>query len=597
MKVTHKLTNPAITKQIDVPQAFLLGNDRQDFVNFYGETCSRYEGWFVKHKEDHLKVLANIEVSGETPTEIILEPLFSLVGRKYKDFKESYFLLKDEPVLIYELSQTKNFTVRLDIRHIFDEPQWGRNYSTWRIENGIMVGYLDEGKNEQYFVALLTDGPINETKSWQETRYSRDEKRHSAPVSLYEFEVGSFESSKLVMAFGATEKEANKRAQNSFDEKKISLLKEGKNVSVKPAHKNAVKAATFYSHKALEDLFIGNGLMAGLPWFNKTWSRDELLSIPALEPKKAKAIIKKYLKAAWPSGKIPVILGGSALSSDALGTLCWAILNTGIKLSIDEKITLADKLIKAVGLLEENDYLGFVYSDTNESWMDSIDREGYLIEIQALYAKILELTYALTGDIRYDEKRAKVLKNIRMYYLYSKHCSADRLEDPAIRPNVFLAAFFAPEILTKKEWEKVFDRILPHIWLNWGGLSSIDKKCLEYSEVSTGEDNMSYHNGDSWFFVNNIAALVLYNTNKLKYHKVIKKILEASTDEILWHNFVGRPGEISSAKSLDSWGCGTQAFSASTYIYLVWNMDIRKQGFKREQVKSSAGKRYVFSNL
>lgn len=122
-----------------------------------------------------------------------------------------------------------------------------------------------------------------------------------------------------------------------------------------------------------------------------------------------------------------------------------------------------------------------------------------------------------------------------------------------------------------------FDRTLEALWLGWGGLSSIDMQNDNFCYVSTGERNTSYHNGDSWFFINNIAALVLHNMDAMKYARHINAIVDASTSEILWHNYVGRPGEISSARALESWGCGLQGFSAAAYIYLVNHVPIRRR--------------------
>ena len=83
----------------------------------------------------------------------------------------------------------------------------------------------------------------------------------------------------------------------------------------------------------------------------------------------------------------------------------------------------------------------------------------------------------------------------------------------------------------------------------------------------TGDD--SYHNGDSWYFVNNIAAMVLARLDRGRYKKYIDKILKASTDEILWNGVIGHAAEISSACEQRSEGCLMQAWSAATYIELV----------------------------
>jgi glycogen debranching enzyme len=208
--------------------------------------------------------------------------------------------------------------------------------------------------------------------------------------------------------------------------------------------------------------------------------------------------------------------------------------------------------------------------------MDSIERVGHPIETQALFSKILHLAELVCEDEKYAEKRHKFLEKVREHYFKDGYLH-DRYGDPTIRPNLFLAALFEPELLTKSEWESCFDIAIPPIWLEWGGLSSVDVHQECFCDVSTGECDISYHNGDSWFFVNNIAAMVLSNINAKKYANYIKGITDASIDEILWHNYIGAPGEVSSARALESWGCGLQGFSSSAFLYLVNRTSLNKK--------------------
>ena len=146
---------------------------------------------------------------------------------------------------------------------------------------------------------------------------------------------------------------------------------------------------------------------------------------------------------------------------------------------------------------------------------------------------------------------------------------ADGLNDFTIRPNIFIAAYVYQELLTDKEWETCFDNTLKCLWLDWGGLSTIDKNNPMFAPLSTGENIKSYHRGDSWFWINNLAALTLNRINKLKFNKNIKKIIDASTEEILWKGCIGCHSELSSAKELSSNGCFNQAWSNAMFIELI----------------------------
>ena len=92
--------------------------------------------------------------------------------------------------------------------------------------------------------------------------------------------------------------------------------------------------------------------------------------------------------------------------------------------------------------------------------------------------------------------------------LWNKEFLYDGLNDKTIRPNAFIAYYIYPNLLARKEWIKCFDAILNALWLGWGGVSTIDKKNHLFHKEHTGEDSKSYHNGDSWFWLNNLTALL-----------------------------------------------------------------------------------------
>ena len=204
-------------------------------------------------------------------------------------------------------------------------------------------------------------------------------------------------------------------------------------------------------------------------------------------------------------------------------------------------------------------------NDAKETWMDSISREGACIEIQALTLAACKLARKLKKPLKIEKELKKKVIEEFWNRIYLK----DRANDETIRPNLFIAAYAYPELLSKKQWIKCFDYVLPKLWLDWGGLSTINKFDSRFCKEHTGEDSKSYHNGDSWFWINNLAALVLYRTDKNRYKNYIKHILKASTKEILKIGAIGNHCELSSAKALKSEGCLVQAWSAAMYIELV----------------------------
>ena len=114
-----------------------------------------------------------------------------------------------------------------------------------------------------------------------------------------------------------------------------------------------------------------------------------------------------------------------------------------------------------------------------------------------------------------------------------------------------------------------FENSLKSLWLGWGGLSTIDINNKLFTDDHTGEINKSYHRGDSWFWLNNLAAIELNKINPKKFQNQIQKIISASTEDILWKGCIGCASELSSAKELKSQGCFNQAWSDAMYIEMV----------------------------
>jgi hypothetical protein len=584
VNVTHINGENAIVKQVSHAVAFILVNERKDFATFYGNEESRYEGFFVAHNDTFLKTVARI--TRAKPVEGIELYQGVPVATRYLQggATEIYATVKNEPVLIYEALKKDTITVRLDMRDQFYIPKWGRNYCAYEEDDIVIVRYSDDCITEPVYLAIAHDGSFALRGEWIPVNYGRDRERNSEPAELYEYVLGNFDASKLTIAFGLSVEEALERARKC---REISGAKAVSKKRMRPKQMNgkvdvvAKNLARNYAVDALDALFIDNRMLAGMPWFTKAWVRDELISAPALPKERAHAVASKHVRATW-GGQLPVIFGGANNCSDGLGLLAWAIMSGRIGLTEEEKDMLAERIKCAIAELElvENEF-GFIPSGPRESWMDSIERVGYPVETQTLYVRTLHLAQLLVHEEneRFEAKKKALIENVRKHYFIDGYLH-DRLYDETMRPNLFLAAFFAPEILSKDEWESCFDKVLPALWLEWGGLASVDTRHECYCNTSAGEHDTSYHNGDSWFFVNNIAALVMHNINEARYAEYIDGILDASTNEILWHNYAGCPGEISSAKALESWGCGLQGFSAAAYVYLADHVPLKRRALR-----------------
>jgi glycogen debranching enzyme len=368
------------------------------------------------------------------------------------------------------------------------------------------------------------------------------------------------------------------------------------------------------------------GMWAGLPWFFQYWSRDELVSViaPMLEHRYdySKELLMKYLAEIMNDGRLsnryPTANLGTA---DSIGwlfkrlqdflLLCERRNNFHNYFSLYDLNYIRERLRFSIKMiLKEHSKGGLILNGRQETWIDTFNpesndkdfREGARIEIQALFLNMLKLMGMLENylankfikkndrlvrvsadesdtDVLEEETknivREKFFKNVdgKSYLNDGYDCSLDSV----IRPNIFLAYYIYPELLSPKEWVEVFDNAIPKLWCDWdmgegvkgGGLSTIDKTHPLYQPYYTGIDNKSYHRGDSWFWINNIAAISMYRLDKERYKNHIFKIVNASSQDILYWGFIGYASELASSGWFKSGGCLCQTWSIATFIELM----------------------------
>ncbi len=336
------------------------------------------------------------------------------------------------------------------------------------------------------------------------------------------------------------------------------------------------------------------GIYAGLPWFFQFWARDEAICLGALisenKINEAKSIINRHLRHITEDGRIPNMYPRSNLASaDGLGLVFMQIDNLIQKLqsnktlhhffSKDELEHIHEKLQYAIKrLIEKHEDKGLITNNALETWMDTDfaddNRTGKRVEIQCLFLRMLLFAKKLSEILDNSENKKfyayleeTFAERVRALFLENgKLC--DGLNDPTQRPNIFISYLAYPNLFKKSVWEQIFSNALSKTWLEWGGISTIEKNSPLYIDIYTGENNRSYHRGDSWFFINNLAAIAMHKLNKRKFSKEILKILNSSTSEILYMGIIGYCAEVSSASNLKSEGCQAQAWSSSTYIEL-----------------------------
>ena len=280
---------------------------------------------------------------------------------------------------------------------------------------------------------------------------------------------------------------------------------------------------------------------------NHPLSYLEVMSVLAIAPSARKKIVARYTSS---KKNFPVSTSGS---------LAWAVTNAISEFSHKEKVAIEEHFVKHEEIFDKKiNSQGLLELEEGDDWLGA-GRKGVLIENQAYYAKILDLLSLLTNDDMYAFKKKRLIRSVRekldgAYVL-------DRTNSLDMSVNPFVAAFFAPELFTNDDWEKTFDAFLKseNLWVFWGGLRVLGK---------SSESNLDEKNGDSWFFVNNMTAIVLYRLNLEKYRDYIDKILLASSKNINWQEHAGRPCELVMTAQNKIRIKDFASITLATYIYL-----------------------------
>ncbi len=578
MRIRHIYPSASCRREVAGPISFLIGS-ASTWCQLCTERSSRYDGWFVEDARtvpgSFIKILERVTyVKGENQ-EVAMEPQgITVTGEQafweYGDGSRlGFYALPDVPALRLQTGRPLDLKLSFDIRGIYQSPDLGRNYQVHQVPGGLFVQYNDELLGQTVYVALKTDGAFSVPQEWEAVTYPWDIARHSEPGAHHTYTLGVARATWLTMGAGATAEAAQQACteatNSSFDLVGIGIA------HAKDSFSEEVRAAQHGAAETLEVLMHQTGTYAGLPWFHQVWTRDELIAALGMTPSEQLTVIKKYLATPLQKGELPTFIGSGTTCADGVGWLALLIREFSLKeLSAPDQKKALHFFREALDEIKANHWseTGLVTAEFNSTWMDTIGRKGCPLEIQTMFSLVLELLGDLTKDKSYQEERETFLSTVRNHF-FQKNALRDGEQDDTLRPNCFLAYLLQPGLLKAQEWERTFGTALAALRTSWGGLSSLNRADPRYQPASTGEDNRSYHNGDSWFFINNLVGVALNRFGMKVFKPVVDELLKGSTEEILWKHVAGQAGEIASAGDGTSWGCGVQAFAAGTYLFFT----------------------------
>ena len=579
MIIQHNYKKVNIEKDIkDKNIGFLLTNHAGSFFTQSTSKKSRFDGYFVMDKDKPYKIIDDIITDNATSK--IINKINSVIKQTSHQITEEYFLPKYKNTLLVIFSKPSKVSLHLDVRSIFDNREFGRFFDLTENKNKIIIKYTkkDDSLNVEFeYFIVINKNQYKKNQNWIKKEYLFDIERNSYPTQGYVFDALSIEvKDNLVISASRNLKDAIQ--ENDYILKNIKRLSNIKQTETRRkikddtiflSYANAVNSLLSLSNK--------QGIMAGLPWFFENWSRDELLCCRALILIKrldiCDEILKKYSQILIDHGHISAICPNKGLrSADAFG---WLFKRFDDLTKVNRKEL---KKIKNILIKFEYEHLNtsskeiLISNNALETWMDtdpnSSGRSGFRIEMQAFLLNIYKMLYNYTQDKKYLDS-LELLKNKVINTFYDGTYLYDGLKDKTIRPNIFLAYYIYPDLFDSKTWFSIFKNSVPKLWNQWGAFSTLDKSHPTFQNIHTGQDNKSYHQGDSWYFLNNLAALVLYRVDKKAFAPYIKQIINSSANEILYMGYIGHHAEISSSRSQESQGCRAQAWSAAAFIELI----------------------------
>ena len=526
---------------------------------------SRYAGIHFFLKDTIFKVAEPLAAkdAGDLST-VIIKP--GMIIREFANIKEVSSIKGNCYEAMFDRESI--IPLYLDPRHPYDLGEFDRYFSVEEKPGSLKVLYEKRGKDVfQMHILIRHHGAFKAAGMWVEKKYPADKKRDSPPFSRYVYYLGDIACQKVELSAGLTLGSAVPltipKLSFSFPLKQVDDQRD---------------ALGLQAASSLKGLILNNSLYAGLPWFFQSWARDSLISLRGLvlcgERESARRIMMDLISTLQPDGRVPNRVPATTLgNADAIGWLCLRIEQHKDIFARKDLAIIKKALITAEqNLVQRYGEDGLIKNYPLETWMDTryMDdvRGGLRIEIQALYGAMLRLLFSLTNDPLYQKKIKQLKRKVKESFVAGS-LLCDGAGDRTQRPNLFIAYYVFPDLFSKAEWAGFFDKAIESLWLPWGGLATIEKSHKYFSPIHTGQSDVSYHRGDSWFWVNNLTAVCLARIDHERYREYIKKILEASANEMLCQGALGHAAEVSSAKEMTSDGCVCQAWSAAMLLELL----------------------------
>lgn len=532
--------------------------------------------------------------------------------------KDSFYL-GPSGGMIYEIQNFKgDLIIDIDMKLRDDFQTEGRQHNIYKENEITIVEYTktnkDNSQYKQYLTIKSTNLKSTPIEEWTKKEYDYSKERNT----LYEWYIFRLlkanvdNSKKIFFGTGFTKEEAlneltllelhQNELENYDKQNYINKITINENDFKKPitqdtqvAYKLSQNAILNFTNTNLNSQDLKSGIYAGFGWFSDVWARDEIISLRSLinigEYEFVKERLMYYLNKINPeTGELKILQNKPSNESfDAtfwlakrIEDLIYSLVeqNALSKIFFDKELnSIYEKLSLAFNKIIKNNWdfdKELIKVKYAQSWMDTIevnypmDVQVQLLEFISFMASLSNITKNKNDTEKYLDLEDGLRNKIVTTYVKNNTLYNDLNQtEETHNCNVFLAYYIYPNLLHKNDWEKIIDNALKAMKTSWGGVSSLSKKANNFQINYSGENNLSYHRGDTWYWINNITAIVLNDLNEKKYRNEISKILMSSTTDILKMGTIGYASEISSSSKQKAQGNLAQAWSSATYIEMI----------------------------
>lgn len=627
----------AISAPPDTPRRYAFSNKLAAF--WLGETQQAnrvsHQGYTIleqRYLRDYRLLSDGEDLQRSEADRIVLHP--DRLVRDWPGLRETFFFLDSINAVLIRLEATD--PRNLDLIPVLDPLLTGLD---WRWDGqrqvaGTRLPRLPEDKPR--YMAVSTWGTLADTRVERaavndEVVVTGDGNRRSRRIEtvtrqeLDRFRLEGLRDVHIAIVFGADSLESDSLLDHLRNDREAILKRRAGRVArlldraALDTGRPELDRAYAWSLIAMDDLVTaqrGEGIWAGLPWFNNYWGRDSFITLPGAllvtgQFETARRVLLSFARFQNENttspfyGRIPNrVMLNEVIYNTTDGTP-WFVraCEQYVRYSGDSdfigEIFPVIKRATDGAIRNHLDEYGFLTHADAETWMDAVGTAGpwsprgnRAVEIQVLWMEQLRIAIDWAERLGYKEWAAdwrllynRVRSNFPRYFWdpldkrLVDHLNSDNTRDEQVRPNAIFAVTL-PErpLLDSLQRARVISEVTGSLLFPWGvaSLAQTDANFHPYHHYPPYYvPDAAYHNGIIWTWVNGpVLSALMPHRPDLAFRVMIetaRQVLEedaiGSYSELLeaWP----RPGEAHPRIS----GTVSQAWNLAEYLR-NWHADL-----------------------